>query len=255
MPRYFAELAYKGSLFHGWQLQNNAPSIQEELNKALSRIGGESVTCLGCGRTDTGVHAAQYYAHFDLEKECGDSSLFCKGVNAVLPADIRLYRIIRVNQDAHARYQASSRRYVYVFSEKNNPFLHDYYWQIRRPVNINRLNHLSARLLGEHDFRGFCTAYESEQGSICTLSEAHWNQVDDCTYFSITANRFLRGMVRTITGTLLDLQNEEGGDDRLQYLLQQGQRSDAGQSVPAKGLFLQRILYPFIDHIERKIPV
>lgn len=247
--RYFIEIAYDGSAYHGWQIQPNAVSVQEKLNDALRILLREDVETIGAGRTDTGVHAKQLFVHFDTQ-----SPLFLtypekaqQSINALLPYDIAVKRIIRVSNDAHARFDATSRSYEYHLHVHKNPFLINRSWMIRDLPDINKMNEAANHLLGTMDFSCFSKSNTQVHTNICTITEALWIRNDNHIIFKITADRFLRNMVRAIVGTLLKIGHHDTPISYIDEVLSSKNRSMAGTSVPAHGLYLTQVLYPYIS--------
>ncbi len=245
MPRYFAHLAYKGTGFHGWQIQPNAPSIQEELNKALSTLLKSPVETTGCGRTDTGVHASSFIAHFDSPDEITDPARLAFQANALLPLSIRVYDIFLVSDEAHSRFDAVRRSYSYYISRKADPFFTDYSWYNSRPLQTEKMNEAAQLCLQHEDFTCFSKAGGQQHTSICKISKCLWTETDSFLCFDVSANRFLRNMVRAMVGTMTEVGLGKMNLDQFQELLQKGTRSDAGQSVPPQGLFLEEVIYPY----------
>ena len=244
MARYFLELAYNGTDFHGWQMQDNAPSIQQEISEKLETILQSEIPVTGCGRTDAGVHASQFFAHFDTDKLTMDTGLFVHKLNTMLPDSIAIYNIQQVQNDAHARFDAIKRSYQYFISTRKNPFNSDRSYQFNVALDINAMNKACELLLGEKDFGCFCKANADNHTDICTVHHANWEQNEHMITFNITANRFLRNMVRAIVGTLLDVGQGRTTLEEFELILASKDRSEAGRSVPAHGLFLSRVEYP-----------
>lgn len=244
--RYFLELAYKGTNYSGWQVQANAVSIQEKINDALSILAGNSIETLGCGRTDTGVHAKQFFVQFDWKSPIIDPYRFNFQLNGILPNDIVIFNLHQVPDDASARYDAVSRIYEYYIYAKKNPFLRDFACWYPKPLDFGVLNQAASILIGEKDFECFSKSRSDVKHFICTVHEAGWQMEKDLLVFKITANRFLRGMVRAIVGTLLKAGSGEISIQDIDRILENKKRSDAGMSVPAQGLYLSSIQYPFI---------
>ncbi len=243
--RYFLELAYKGTNFHGWQVQDNSSTIQGELNKVFSLILSEEITVTGAGRTDTGVHADYFVAHFDSKQELlqDDDKLIMK-INQFLSPDIVLYTITKVVDDAHARFQAESRTYNYYVHHKKNPFNQELSWYIHRVPDYDKMNECAALLLKYSDFKSFAKLHSDVKTTMCDVRYAKWEIKEDSAVFTITADRFLRNMVRSIVGTLLDVGYGKLDLNGFENVVDKQDRSSAGVSVPAKGLFLSNILYP-----------
>lgn len=252
--RYFIELSYDGTAYHGWQSQHNAVSVQEVLNKALSTVLREPIETLGCGRTDTGVHAKQFFAHFDTGKlpaNTTDSPLdtaFLRSINSILPLDIALKRIIPVHPDAHARFDATSRSYEYHIHFEKDPFKNGYSWQLRDEPDLELMNEATRIIMEYTDFSCFSKSNTQTKTNNCKITVAEWMRVDDkSTAFKISADRFLRNMVRAIVGTLLMVGQKEIEPEAIRDIIQSKNRSNAGTSVPACGLYLTEVLYPYIS--------
>ena len=242
--RYFLELAYNGTDFHGWQMQDNAPSIQQEITEKLSIILQTEVTLTGCGRTDAGVHASQFFAHLDAESLPVEPNLLLHKLNTMLPNGIAIYALHPVIHDAHARFHATNRSYQYFISTRKDPFYADRSYKFNVPLDLIAMNKACELLLGEKDFGCFCKANADNHTDICTVYHAKWQQNEHMITFNITANRFLRNMVRAIVGTLLDVGQGRTTLDEFERILVSKNRSEAGRSVPAHGLFLSHVEYP-----------
>ncbi|MCL7764289.1 tRNA pseudouridine(38-40) synthase TruA [Polaribacter sp. Z014] len=240
--RYFIELSYNGKIYHGWQIQPDVISVQEKLNKAVSTILQEKIEVVGAGRTDTGVHASQMFAHFDIEKELkGDIP---HKLNSLLPMDIVVYNVFSVDDEMHARFGALSRSYEYKIWLGRNPFLLDFSWQIHsQDLNIYLMNDAAKLLLEYTDFQTFSKVKTDVYTYNCDVTEAVWKQNGKELVFYITANRFLRNMVRAIVGTLVDVGLGKITKDDFRKIIESKNRGNAGLSVPAKGLFLTNIKY------------
>ncbi len=254
--RYFLELAYDGTAYHGWQKQKNARCIQETVREALRLISGEPVELTGAGRTDAGVHAWEYYAHFDLEKKLSESARkkIVFQLNGFLPHDIVIYNILPVKPDANARFSAISRTYKYVISKKKNPFLREYSFSYYGNLDIVLMNQAARILTETEDFTSFSKVDTDTKTNLCNVTFAEWTEEGDELVFTISANRFLRNMVRAIVGTLLELGRGRIGLDEFRGIIERKNRSAAGGSVPARGLFLAGIAYPReIFSEERKV--
>ena len=242
--RYFIEIAYKGTDFHGWQQQPNAMSVQEHIQKGLSKILGTNTTIVGAGRTDTGVHANQMYAHFDTQKELNKKD-FAYRLNSVIPESIFIKQILKVSATAHARFDAISRSYEYHIHLANNPFLLETTQQFyQKKFNIDKMNQAAKILLDHTNFKAFSKSRTDVKTYECNLTTAKWEQKEEQLVFYITANRFLRNMVRAIVGTLLEVGEGKLSIPQFKKVIQEQKRSKAGVSVPAKGLFLTDIKYP-----------
>lgn len=244
--RYFIHLAYDGGAYHGWQLQPNAVTVQECLNKGLSTLLKTEVETTGCGRTDTGVHARDFYAHLDSFSPIDDTRRFVHSLNALLPYDISVYEMIPVPETAHARFDAISRTYEYHICDRKEPFDRAYAFHFSKPLDIDTMNAAASLLLQQVDFACFNKTGGSQNGTHCIVSTAIWVRNGHQIVFTITANRFLRNMVRAIVGTLLEVGEGKLTVDQFREILASGDRSEAGASVPAHGLFLTKVVYPFI---------
>lgn len=251
VPRYFIELAYDGSAYHGWQVQPNASSVQDRINHALSLICRTETLCTGCGRTDTGVHASRFYVHFDTNESLEESSFLFR-INGILPLDIRVYRLHAVEDSAHARFDAIRRSYSYYITNVNTPFLRNYSWYRYEALDIETMNKAAATCIGRHDFASFGKSGGANTGTECEVMECFWQAYADGVYFQVTANRFLRGMVRAMAGTFLEVSKGVLQPDEISNLIQSGNRSLAGQSVPPQGLFLEEIAYPYLNAGRRR---
>lgn len=241
--RYFLDLSYKGTPFHGWQIQNNAFTVQECIENALSTLFRKPISIMGSGRTDTGVHAEHQVCHFDLEgMEPGEN--FLKSINSILPREISIHRIREVKPDAHARFDAKERSYFYRIVFRKNPFLDDLAWLIFHQPDVDKMNQAAALMLQYEDFECFSKVHTEVNHFRCKLISAHWEQKDDQLLFHITANRFLRGMVRAIVGTLMNVGYGRMSVEEINTLIESRDRNQAGKAAPAKGLFLSRIEYP-----------
>lgn len=242
--RYFIELSYKGTNYHGWQYQPNAISVQEILNKALSTILRSNIEVLGAGRTDSGVHAEQMFAHFDYNY-CFDSNQIIYKLNAVLPNDIVVYAIYKTMDEAHARFDAVSRSYEYRIFRGRNPFLVDTAWQlINKKLNVVKMNEAAKFLLTYTDFQCFSRSNTDVKTYLCQVTQAQWIEKDQHLIFYISADRFLRNMVRAVVGTLLEVGEGKISIDDFKKIIESKNRSNAGPSVPAQGLFLTKVEYP-----------
>lgn len=242
--RYFIELSYDGSEFHGWQIQPNAKTIQETLNSALSTLLRTDIYTVGCGRTDTGVHASQYFAHFEVEETTFQPEELTYRSNRVLPPSIAVQRIFEIAPDAHTRFSATSRSYTYLITQQKDPFAVLRKWEMREALDLNRMNEGAAILKTYEDFSCFSKSNTQTETNLCNVTHAEWSQEGSEIRFDITANRFLRNMVRAIVGTLVDLGKGTITLDDLKTIIESKDRSEAGLSVPAHGLYLTRITYP-----------
>ncbi|MBF1595562.1 MAG: tRNA pseudouridine(38-40) synthase TruA [Prevotella sp.] len=253
MQRYFITLSYDGTAYHGWQIQPNGISVQEVLEHALSTILRESIAITGAGRTDAGVHGRMMVAHFDTELSFDCAQLVYK-VNRLLPRDVSVSRIEPVSEDLHARFSATSRTYHYYVHTGKQPFSRKYSCALRYTLDFDKMNEAAAYLIGEKDFKCFCKAGADVKTTICNLTEARWIPINEefalttdntvtnwC--FVITANRFLRNMVRAVVGTLVEVGRGRLSLDDFKKIVDGGTRSDAGESMPGNALFLWEVKY------------
>ena len=243
MSRYFLELKYDGTNYHGWQVQQNANSVQSEINKAISTLLQTEITITGAGRTDTGVHAKQLYAHFDTTVNFEMDKIHFK-LNKFLPDDISCVSIIKVRDDAHARFDATARTYEYWITSNKNPFLSNKAYHFPHTLNIDLMNKAGKEILKHTDFSCFSKSNTDTFTNDCNITFAHWEVQNDCLVFTITANRFLRNMVRAIVGTMLDIGQQRIKIGDLKRIINSKNRSNAGRSVPAHGLYLIEVKYP-----------
>lgn len=241
--RYFVQFSYHGKKYHGWQVQPNAITVQEVLENALAMILKETVHLTGAGRTDTGVHARQMFAHFDFAAEVETENIRYR-LNAFLPGDIAVQHIFRVPAEAHARFDAVERTYQYWVTSSKDPFLIDAAYYVKYPLNLVRMNQAAFKLVGYKDFECFSKSNTDVKTYMCDIREAIWKKEGDRLVFTITADRFLRNMVRAIVGTLIDIGTGRSAITDIPLILESGDRSRAGASVPAKGLYLTTIKYP-----------
>lgn len=243
--RYFLLLSYYGGDFHGWQRQPNAVSVQQTIEDSLSTILRRKTEITGAGRTDTGVHARQMYAHLDLDMPF-DSEQLLKSANRMVGHSIALENLLPVREDAHARFDALSRTYSYYISLRKNPFTYLHTHFIPSLPDIDVMNEGGRILMANDDFTSFAKLHADTKTNICRVSEARWDYDErmGLLRFTITADRFLRNMVRAVVGTLLDLGRGKFDLDGLREIIERKNRGDAGTSMPAKGLFLERIAYP-----------
>jgi len=246
MQRYFIELSYNGTGYHGWQIQPNALTVQECLDKALSVYFRQPVATLGCGRTDAGVHATQFYAHFDLAEPLTDASRSVAGINSLLPYDIALKRVFEVGPEAHARFDATQRAYHYHIHFHKDPFKLDRSWLYKGQLDIEAMNLAAATLTNYTDFSCFSKSNTQTFTNNCHITEAFFETTPEGIRFTIRADRFLRNMVRAIVGTLVRIGKNEISPAQLKEIIESKNRSNAGQSVPACGLYLVSVIYPFV---------
>jgi len=245
--RYFIELAYNGATFFGWQRQPKQISIQQVLEFTFSMLLKNKIEIIGCGRTDTGVHAKQYFAHFDHNKEFSDS--FCHNLkhklNAALPKEIVIHKIFPVADDMHARFSALERTYKYYVSTTKNPFNIQFAYRVYEKLDIDAMNVAANFLIGNKDFTSFSKLNTDVNNNFCEVKTAFWEQHENQLVFTITANRFLRNMVRAIVGTLLMVGKGKISVEEFQNIMLQKNRCKAGVSVPANALFLEQVNYEF----------
>lgn len=240
------ELAYNGTAYHGWQIQNNALSVQEVINKILSILCRQNIETLGCGRTDTGVHARQLFAHFDVSSETLINERLRLSMNSMLPHDITVKRFIAVASDAHARFDASSRSYEYHVHFNKDPFRYNRSWLLRERPDTGLMNEAAAILMEYHDFSCFCKSNTQTLTNLCVISRAEWVETSEGLIFYISADRFLRNMVRAIVGTLMKVGRKEIEPSDIRMVIESKNRSNAGESVPACGLYLTEVKYPYL---------
>jgi len=241
--RFFFEISYNGTHYHGWQNQKNAIGVQQVVEDALSKLFREEISIVGSGRTDTGVHCVQQFFHADIKKEFKPVDLVHR-LNAFLPKDIAIKNILPVKADAHARYDAIERSYQYKITRVKDPLLVGYAHYFFRDLDVTNIERASALLVGEHDFESFSKVKTDVNHFICDLKQATWSQKGDVLIFTITANRFLRGMVRAIVGTLLDVGTGKLTIKQFQEILKSKDRKKAGMNAPPEGLYLTHVKYP-----------
>ena len=243
--RYFIRLAFKGTKYHGWQIQANAVTIQEILNEALSTILREDVNVAGAGRTDTGVHASCFYAHFDLHSSViSETQNTIFRLNRFLPDDIAVYKIFPVKENAHARYDATSRTYQYHITTIKDPFKREFAYYCFWQLNVEKMNKACNFLFDYKDFTSFSKSKTQVKTNFCEIYQAEWTKEKHLLIFTVKANRFLRNMVRAIVGTMLDIGQEKIEPEKIKDIIESKNRSNAGYSVPPNGLFLTHIGYP-----------
>lgn len=243
--RYFIEFAYNGKNYCGWQYQPHSPSVQETLNKALSTILRADLDITGAGRTDTGVHAKQMYAHFDFD-ELFDTDLLIHKLNGFLPDDIVIYQFIPVAGTAHARFDATSRTYEYHIHTYKDAFNDKGSWYNSNPLDVNAMNKAAKVLFEYTDFKCFSKTHTDVKTFNCVIKEAYWQQNGNQLIFTISADRFLRNMVRAIVGTLIQVGIGKKNIDDFRAVIESRDRSNAGFSVPAHGLYLTKVNYPYL---------
>lgn len=241
--RYFIEFSYNGKAYHGWQNQPNAISVQQVLEEALTKLLRNKITVMGAGRTDAGVHASQMFAHFELE-EAFDIDLIIFKLNCFLPKDIAIHAIFEVNSKAHARFNALSRTYTYRIATKKNVFTSDFAYHVFFSLNVDKMNEACTILFQYKDFQCFSKSNTDVKTYNCIIKEAFWKVDTDELIFTITADRFLRNMVRAIVGTMIEIGLGKIEVNQLHDIIESKDRSEAGSSVPANGLYLTKIVYP-----------
>lgn len=251
--RYFLRLAYNGSPFHGWQRQPDACSVQQRIEEVISLILRKETSITGAGRTDTEVNAAEMYAHFDVDFPIEDERRFLHSVNSLLAPYIVIFNLIPVKDTAHARFDALSRTYHYYVCHLRSPFSRNFEWFCASKLDYDKMNEAASILLGSQDFTSFSRLHTDVKTNVCTITEASWkpyNQIyasADSTqryYFTVTANRFLRNMVRAIVGTLVEVGRNKMTINDFKEVILAKNRGVAGDSMPGHALFLQKITYP-----------
>ena len=242
--RYFIELRYDGTAYCGWQRQKTAPSVQQSIEQGLSTLLRCPTEIVGAGRTDTGVHASYYVAHFDAAQPIADTSSFAYHLNAILPRDIAVMSISQVADEAHARFDAVRREYRYHIENRKNPFTRAYAWQYYGALNVEAMNEAAARLFDFEDFTSFAKLNSNNTTNICHIYEARWQRGEDGTLeFTIAADRFLRNMVRAIVGTLVDVGTGKLTPEGFAEIIAARDLSRSSGSAPAQGLFLNDVQY------------
>ena len=247
--RFFFEIAYDGTAYHGWQLQNNALTVQQVINEAMEQVTGQPIETLGSGRTDTGVHAMQQYFHWETEQII-DTHLLKYQLNAVLPPDIAIHSIRKVHDNAHARYDAISRSYLYKITRHKDPFRFNRAYFYYKDLDLEAMRNAARLFLGKQNFKSFSKTRTNVNNFICSILQIEWRETGDTLAFYIKANRFLRGMVRAIVGTLLLVGEQKLDEAGLKEILESQDRRKAGSAIPACGLYLYQVEYPeeiFID--------
>lgn len=247
MPRYFIDFAYKGTAYHGWQSQpDTTKTVQETLEKNLSMVLRTPIKVTGAGRTDAGVHARQQFAHFDFDGAISSEKL-TYNLNACLPDDIAITRFIKVHDDAHARFDAKRRTYEYHIHKQKDAFLQERSFQYMHRLDVAKMNQAAKLLFNHSDFECFSKVKTDVGTFICRIFAAHWEETDDKLVFTISADRFLRNMVRAIVGTLIDVGLGKLTPADVTRIIESKDRREAGFSVPAHGLYLTKIEYDYID--------
>jgi tRNA pseudouridine38-40 synthase len=240
--RYFLEVAYHGKNYAGFQVQQNAITIQQQLEEALKTINKADIPLTGSSRTDAGVHARQNYFHFDTELMLGDKQVY--SLNAILPQDIAVLSLRQVPADAHCRFDAQSRVYKYNLYQRKSPFLNDRAWYYPYPLNLEALNNVAALLLGKHDFTSFSKRNTQVKTMICTLLQSRWERRGDLWSYTVEGNRFLRGMVRGLVATMLQVGRGKTTEDAFVQIIEAKDCSKADFSAPGHGLVLEQVHFP-----------
>lgn len=243
--RYFIEFAYNGKNYHGWQYQPNATSVQETLSKAISVLLKNETDLMGAGRTDSGVHAKQMFAHFDSEIALKTEKLVPK-LNSYLPKDIVVFNIHKVSDEAHARFDAKKRTYEYHIHTFKDAFENEQSWYLQKKIDFEKMNQATKMLFDYQDFQCFSKVHTDVNTFNCTIFEAFWKQDGNKIIFTIAADRFLRNMVRAIVGTLTEIGSGKKSLEDFKKIIESKNRNEAGASAPAHGLFLTKVEYPYI---------
>lgn len=243
MFRYFIELAYNGSNYNGWQIQPNAPSIQQEINRALSTLLRQEINVVGAGRTDTGVNASFFIAHFDVTEEITDPIQVAYKMNRLLGVHIAIRRIYPVAPDVHARFNAMSRTYKYFIDKEKNPFTYSFAYHIFPLPDVNKMNDACKILFEYTDFTSFSKLHTDTKTNNCKIRQAEWTEQGHQLVFTIKADRFLRNMVRAIVGTMLEIGQGKMTPEEFRKVIENKNRCSAGISVPGNALFLYHIEY------------
>ncbi len=247
MPRFFLQLAYDGTPYRGWQRQPAAPSVQEEVERALrTALQAPDLFVVGCGRTDTGVHATDYYLHFDAPSEEVLDERLVYSLNSMLPDSIAIKRLIPVSDDAHARFHATERGYTYLILRRKDAFMADRAHVMHPPLDVVAMDRACQYLVGKQDFTSFCKAGSDSKTMLCDVRSAGWETVENGYRFRIRADRFLRNMVRAIVGTCIRIGKGQAAPESMAAVIAAKDRGAAGKSAPARGLYLETVSYPFI---------
>ena len=247
LQRYFLEIAFRGTEFHGWQIQPEVVTVQSTMEAALQQVLGVKTAVMGCGRTDTGVHAMQFFLHFEHESDEQLGEKLLRSLNGVLHQDIAVKRIIPVAIDAHARFDAKERAYQYFVHFGKDPFLKGRSLMLFNDLDMPRMNKAAAHLLGKQDFSSFCRTGSDVKTHLCDVRKAEWTEQDGQFIFTISADRFLRNMVRAVVGTLIDVGSGRMSIDEFQEVIQAKDRTKASKSALACGLYLTKVEYPYIN--------
>lgn len=252
--RYFIRLGYDGTGYHGWQRQPNAVSVQSVIEDALATVMRRPVNITGAGRTDSGVHAREMFAHFDVCEEIADLKKMTVALNRLCGKSIAIHDIFRVCDEAHARFDAVKRTYKYFVLFEKSPFFRNMAWHSPAHIDMELMNEAAGILCGTQDFTSFAKLHSDARTNICTVYEAHWERLEgiDGAVFTISADRFLRNMVRAIVGTLVDVGRGKLTCDDVRNIISEKDRCSAGTSMPAEGLFLWHVDYPYETHANEK---
>lgn len=247
--RYFLKISFQGAAYHGWQVQPHDVSVQETIEKALAMVLRHDTPITGAGRTDAGVNATTMYAHFDTVEPVADLRLLARSLNGILPADIAIHQVVPVNNTAHARFDATSRTYKYFAHTAKSPLLRSLSWQCNPRLDFVLMNEAARHLLDYEDFTSFSKLHTDVKTNICHITHAQWDHVESVDanveqwVFTVTADRFLRNMVRAIVGTLVDVGNHKITVDEFCRIIEKKDRCAAGTSMPAHALFLWDVVY------------
>ena len=247
--RYFIELSYFGKAYHGWQNQPDSISVQEVIEKNLTKLLQKKIDIVGAGRTDAGVHAKQMFAHFDFDESLDESLLVYK-LNSMLPKDVAISKIFEVKEEAHARFDAIARSYEYYIVQEKDAFQRDFAWLLKHELDVDKMNAAACILKEYANFKSFSKSRTDVKTYNCRIDYAEWEVIDNKLVFHITADRFLRNMVRAIVGTLVEIGKHKYPVSHIREVIESEDRGKAGTSVPAHGLYLTRIEYP--DNIRIK---
>lgn len=242
--RYFLHLGYRGAEYHGWQSQPNAVTVQSVIEQALSTILRCKIEIVGAGRTDAGVNAKNMFAHFDLPVSIDDKQRLINSLNRLVGKDIAIYDVLPVKEDAHARFDAEWRRYKYFVTHGKDPFIYPLTWHCGFALDYDKMNEAAALLLEYDDFTSFSKLHTDVKTNICDVMEAHWAEENGLYVFTITANRFLRNMVRAVVGTLVEVGRERMSVDEFREVILRKNRCEAGTSMPPQALYLWDVGYP-----------
>lgn len=247
MPRYFLQLAFDGTPYRGWQRQANAPSVQEEMERVLRRtLQLPDLHVVGCGRTDTGVHALDFYLHFDAPEDRVVDDRLVHGLNSLLPPSIGVKRVFPVAPTAHARFSATERGYTYLVLRRKDPFMAGRAHVLYPRLDVDAMNAACTHLIGRQDFTSFCKAGSDARTMLCDVRVAEWSMMPSGYRFRIRADRFLRNMVRAVVGTCFMIGRGHREPDHMAAVIAAHDRGAAGRSAPARGLYLEHVSYPFL---------